>query len=748
MRRRASDLLREWLDGSLTSVSPATELQFTNYIGAGGLGEVWAVRESGNQLRRKLAAKVLLRAGDDQLRKRFRYEGELLGSVVSPYVVRIHYVLDLLFEELPESLQQRIRHEGVWAERVPGLVMERLGESLRRGPGQNPFPKPDAMRYVSDVLGGVADLHAEGVHHGDIKPANLLRDDRDRVKIADFGRASHLPQDAGITLTAFAATDAMVATAAYAAPEEIEAERAGEQEIRSPAIDLYQAAATAFQLLTGVQPYPEPTIEEVRERQRALVRPRDRQVAVDLLLERVLNSPVPDPREYATDIPDAVAAWVMRGLAKAPEERWPTARDALEAWHAAVDEVEAARAVVLLEETVRHQGEARAVAERSLAEARSRADAALSELAKRDARIEALELRLAEALEATGRGTAARRTLEQELAEALSRAESAACEQAKRDARIETLERQLAHTAQAAAAEAAQRDAAAREAAETLADAEKQAATVTAEREVMLKELAELRPATSAARADAPATAVELPKPPVSRPKRGNGRPRSGAPSDMALELAEQIAQTLSPNGDGEATLHLAAGEPPLAHVRRADNGALSVVAGAGIEKHHGFQVGSWRDFTRGLAELVDELAPGRGRVPHVEFVTAQAPLRRREAERAGPESSEPQPVTVDDAAYALAEDLIAEVTRGRGRREVTLHDDETAAPKIRVARERGGQLRIVSESLRPSQRVLLPRSWKVLGDLVAEAITRTWSEPTRAPLVRIDGTAAGRWTA
>lgn len=48
----------------------------------------------------------------------------------------------------------------------------------------------EAQRYFNQILAGVQYLHSRGIAHRDLKPENLLLDDRDNIKISDFGMAT------------------------------------------------------------------------------------------------------------------------------------------------------------------------------------------------------------------------------------------------------------------------------------------------------------------------------------------------------------------------------------------------------------------------------------------------------------------------------------------------------------------------------------------------------------------------------
>ena len=79
-----------------------------------------------------------------------------------------------------------IEHEGAVL-----LVMEYVdGPSLARRMGDGPLPGKEALAILRPLAGAVDHLHAQGVIHRDVKPANVMLDHEDRVKLTDLGIAS------------------------------------------------------------------------------------------------------------------------------------------------------------------------------------------------------------------------------------------------------------------------------------------------------------------------------------------------------------------------------------------------------------------------------------------------------------------------------------------------------------------------------------------------------------------------------
>ena len=100
-----------------------------------------------------------------------------------------------------------------------------------------------ALRWLREAASGLDAAHAAGIVHRDVKPANLLLDERDRLGIGDFGIA-RLAWEEQVTQTG-----QVLGTAAYISPEQAMGEAA------TAASDRYSLAVVAFELLTGEKPF-------------------------------------------------------------------------------------------------------------------------------------------------------------------------------------------------------------------------------------------------------------------------------------------------------------------------------------------------------------------------------------------------------------------------------------------------------------------------------------------------------------
>ena len=182
----------------------------------------------------------------------------------------------------------------------PFLVLEwGSGELLESYAKRHaPFPPDEAAVVVSQIAGAVFAAHSAGIVHRDLKPDNVMYDHDSRtVKLLDFGIATSTDTtpDQRLTRAGF-----FVGTLMYVAPEALSGE------IVSPAADQYSLATMAYFFLTGTLPYTARS-------------PRD--MFTQLLSQPpiALNKAKPE-MQYRAEVESVV----MKGLAKAPGDRFPT----------------------------------------------------------------------------------------------------------------------------------------------------------------------------------------------------------------------------------------------------------------------------------------------------------------------------------------------------------------------------------------------------------------------------------------
>jgi serine/threonine-protein kinase len=249
-------------------------------IGRGGMGEVYQARHV--HIGHRVAVKVLL-----------------------PQVSRDQEVVQRFFNEARASTM--IKHPGVvhifdvgWAASGGAyIVMELLGgESMRAYLQRVKRLAPaDALALAAQAASAVGAAHAAGIVHRDLKPENLFlvqEGGGTRVKVLDFGIAKLAAPGGGVT-SGLTHTGAVMGTPTYMAPEQWK--DAGRVDHRA---DVYSLGCVLFELLAGGPPFPQTTFGE--------------------LVAAHIGAPPPDVSRVA-QVPPALAALVLRTLAKEPGER-------------------------------------------------------------------------------------------------------------------------------------------------------------------------------------------------------------------------------------------------------------------------------------------------------------------------------------------------------------------------------------------------------------------------------------------
>ena len=225
-------------------------------LGTGGMASVWLAGDA--RLDRPVAVKVISEtlAHDERWLERFRREARIAAGLSHPNIVRV--------------FDFGIDHER------PFLVMEYVrGQTLAARLADRDGPSLDPDRLARELLDALAHVHGAGLIHRDVKPGNLLLDERDVVHLADFGIAR--AEDA----TALTQTGMVVGTLRYLAPEVAAGNAA------SVASDLF-AAGKVIAEATGHAPFgPLSTLVDALTAVDPTRRPRSAAVALALLDEPV-----------------------------------------------------------------------------------------------------------------------------------------------------------------------------------------------------------------------------------------------------------------------------------------------------------------------------------------------------------------------------------------------------------------------------------------------------------------------------
>jgi len=266
-------------------------------IGQGGAGEVFLAEE--RETRRKVAIKRLSPTliHDSSWASRFRREAETLAR----------------FSQHPNIVTLlRVETEGDPYNGIgPFYVMEYVaGETLDAVLSRE---RPLALKRVSDILLPIFDalehIHEAGIVHRDIKPSTILIGADGVPRLGDFGLAVN-PVEGRDQLTS---TGIVLGTPAYMSPEQV---RDTPLDARS---DLFSFGVVIYECLTGINP---------------LTTGRSSQ---ENLLKLVSNQPLPPPSSVLPGLPQEVDQFMGRMVAPLPSDRFPSAREARDAFRAALN---------------------------------------------------------------------------------------------------------------------------------------------------------------------------------------------------------------------------------------------------------------------------------------------------------------------------------------------------------------------------------------------------------------------------
>jgi serine/threonine protein kinase len=180
-----------------------------------------------------------------------------------------------------------------------------------------PLELTEFLRIAIALAAAVARLHARGLIHKDLKPANILVSPEGAVRLLGFGIATRLPRER----QAPAPPEVIAGTLAYMAPEQT-GRMNRSIDARS---DLYALGVTLYEMLTGALPF---TAND----------------PLEWVHCHIARQPVP-PHQRANGIPEPISAIVMRLLAKTAEERYQTAKGVEADLRRCLREWEAARGI-------------------------------------------------------------------------------------------------------------------------------------------------------------------------------------------------------------------------------------------------------------------------------------------------------------------------------------------------------------------------------------------------------------------
>jgi len=194
-------------------------------LGRGGMGEVYRVKDE--KLDEEMALKVLkpeIAVHKDMI-ERFKNELKLARKIAHRNVCKMYDLNEE--EETPYITMEYVKGED-------------LKSSIRK---KGKLDEKEAVAVAKQVCEGLVEAHELGVVHRDLKPQNIMIDEKGNAKVMDFGIARSV-EAAGMTQTGM-----MIGTPDYMSPEQAEGEEADQRS------DIYAMGVILYEMVTGGVPF-------------------------------------------------------------------------------------------------------------------------------------------------------------------------------------------------------------------------------------------------------------------------------------------------------------------------------------------------------------------------------------------------------------------------------------------------------------------------------------------------------------
>lgn len=221
------------------------------------------------------AVKVLKKHQSSEMRAIFLNEAQMLARLKHPHIV---HIINYGFQGDRPYFSMTLAEKGSLVKQHP------LGQKLQMA---------QVLRYLRQLASAVDYLHAKGILHHDIKPANILQRQDNRLLLCDLHIATPFPYKQSSSV--------FLGTIPYTAPE-----RFARPGLVSSASDLYSIGVIVYQWLTGSLPF-HGTHQQI--------------------IHQHLHAEVPSLRKVRPTIPIEVERVVLKALAKNPWNRYASVHE-------------------------------------------------------------------------------------------------------------------------------------------------------------------------------------------------------------------------------------------------------------------------------------------------------------------------------------------------------------------------------------------------------------------------------------
>lgn len=246
------------------------EYQIESVLGTGGFGDVYLARQT--NVDRHVAIKMISPrlANDASFQARFDDEAQTIASLEHPHIIPLY---DYWRDEGGAYLVMRYVSGG------------NLRDIMQR---QEAMALNQVQRIIGQISEALDVAHEAGIVHRDIKPQNILLDQRGNAYLTDFG----------IAVAEGAHDDNVTGTIAYLSPEQLRSEPATHQS------DIYALGILMFEMLTGQHPFDD---------------------AVHQMIQAHINEEVPSVLSFRPDLPEVVDIVIQGATQKDPDLRYQQA---------------------------------------------------------------------------------------------------------------------------------------------------------------------------------------------------------------------------------------------------------------------------------------------------------------------------------------------------------------------------------------------------------------------------------------
>lgn len=278
------------------------EFVIEDELGRGGMGIVYLAHQP--SLRRRVALKVLASGLSLSPRhvERFRREAAAAASVVHPAIVPVHsfcevdgayaFAMDYVPGRNLGAILDELRQQNG---KTPAQIDGSLG--LQRDPAVAQGYVADCARIAADIASALSAAHRHGIAHRDVKPRNVMVDDRHRVRLLDFGLAKNI-EDESLT----GSLD-VTGTVHYMSPEQTLQKKV----VQDHRTDVFSLGVILYELLTLRRPFDGDNLQQI-------------------VYEICFRDPQPIA-QHNSRVPKDLVTICEKAIEKDPQARYQTAAD-------------------------------------------------------------------------------------------------------------------------------------------------------------------------------------------------------------------------------------------------------------------------------------------------------------------------------------------------------------------------------------------------------------------------------------